>query len=123
VANLAHRQSQTPVHTFTLTFEEQEFNEGPVARQVAEAIGTVHQEVLLTESRFLEGIKAAAASLDQPTFDGLNSYFVSRAVREAGITVALTGTGGERVIWRIIRALYDCNGCCGLWQSGAASRQ
>ena len=97
VANLAVQQSSEPVHTFTLTFEEEEFNEGPIARRVADAIGTAHHEVLLTQSRFLAGIDEASASLDQPTFDGLNSYFVSRAVRDAGITVALTGTGGDEL--------------------------
>jgi asparagine synthase (glutamine-hydrolysing) len=97
VANLAQRQSGEPVHTFTLTFEEPAYDEGPHARRVAEAIGSRHQEVMLTESRFLEGFEKATGSLDQPTFDGINSYFVSRAVREAGITVALTGTGGDEL--------------------------
>jgi len=39
----------------------------------------------------------ALGSLDQPTVDGLNTYFVSRAVREAGLTVALAGTGGDEL--------------------------
>jgi asparagine synthase (glutamine-hydrolysing) len=39
----------------------------------------------------------ALAAIDQPTFDGINTYFVSRAVREAGITVALAGTGGDEL--------------------------
>ncbi len=97
VANLAQRQSGEPVHTFTLTFEEEAYDEGPHARAVAKAIGSRHQEVMLTEGRFLEGFEKATGSLDQPTFDGINSYFVSRAVREAGITVALAGTGGDEL--------------------------
>ena len=36
-------------------------------------------------------------SIDQPTFDAINSYFVSRAVRQAGITVALSGAGGDEL--------------------------
>ena len=47
VANLAQKNSKTPVNTFTLAFEEQEYNEGIVARRIAEAIGTRHQEVVL----------------------------------------------------------------------------
>jgi asparagine synthase (glutamine-hydrolysing) len=97
VANLAQRQSGEPVHTFTLTFEEKAYDEGPHARRVADAIGSRHQEVMLSEARFLAAFKEATATLDQPTFDGINSYFVSRAVREAGITVALAGTGGDEL--------------------------
>jgi asparagine synthase (glutamine-hydrolysing) len=95
IANLAQRAAKTPIHTFTLTFEEQEFNEGPIARQIAAAIGTQHHEVVLSERRFVERLEAALDSLDQPTFDGLNAYYMSHAIRAAGFTVALSGTGGD----------------------------
>ena len=97
VANLAQRTSGTPIHTFTLAFEEAEYNEGPDARRIAAAIGTQHQEVVLTEQRFVGHLDAALDSLDQPTFDGLNSYYMSQAIREAGFTVALVGTGGDEL--------------------------
>lgn len=97
MANLAQRSSKTPIHTFTLAFEEQELNEGPIARQIAAAIGTQHHEVVLTEGHFVENLERALDSLDQPTFDGLNSYFMSEAIRHAGFTVALSGTGGDEL--------------------------
>jgi asparagine synthase (glutamine-hydrolysing) len=97
MANLAQRAAQSPIHTFTLAFEEQELNEGPIARRIAAAIGTQHHEVLLTEGRFVENLGAALDSLDQPTFDGLNAYYMSHAIRTAGFTVALSGTGGDEL--------------------------
>jgi asparagine synthase (glutamine-hydrolysing) len=97
VANLAQRAVQGPVHTFTLAFEEDEFNEGPVARRIAAAIGTQHHEVVLTEQSFVDNLEAALDSLDQPTFDGLNAYYISRGIRAAGFTVALSGSGGDEL--------------------------
>ncbi len=97
MANLAQRAAQSPVHTFTLAFEEQELNEGPIARQIAKAIGTEHHEVVLTEQHFVENLERALDSLDQPTFDGLNAYYMSQAIRAAGFTVALSGTGGDEL--------------------------
>jgi asparagine synthase (glutamine-hydrolysing) len=97
MANLAQRAAQSPIHTFTLAFEEQELNEGPVAKRIAAAIGTQHHEVVLTEGRFVENLEAALDSLDQPTFDGLNAYYMSHAIRAAGFTVALSGTGGDEL--------------------------
>jgi asparagine synthase (glutamine-hydrolysing) len=97
VANLAQRAAKSPIHTFTLAFEEQELNEGPIAKQIAAAIGTEHHEVVLTESGFVGNLEAALDSLDQPTFDGLNAYYISRAIRAAGFTVALSGTGGDEL--------------------------
>jgi asparagine synthase (glutamine-hydrolysing) len=64
---------------------------------VATALGTEHQEVRLTGDSFRGGLEQALDSLDQPTFDAINTYFVSKAVREAGLTVALAGTGGDEL--------------------------
>ncbi len=97
MANLAQRAAEGPIHTFTLAFEEQELNEGPIARRIAAAIGTQHHEVVLTERRFVENLEGALDSLDQPTFDGLNAYYMSHAIRAAGFTVALSGTGGDEL--------------------------
>jgi asparagine synthase (glutamine-hydrolysing) len=97
IANLARRAAKSPIHTFTLAFEEKELNEGPIARQIAAAIGTEHHEVVLTEASFIDNLKTALDSLDQPTFDGLNAYYMSHAVRSAGFTVALSGTGGDEL--------------------------
>jgi len=97
VANLAQRANRSPIHTFTLAFEEQELNEGPIARRVASAIGTEHHEVVLTEGEFVGNLERALDSLDQPTIDGYNAFYISRAIRQAGFTVALSGTGGDEL--------------------------
>ncbi|MBV9559047.1 MAG: asparagine synthase (glutamine-hydrolyzing) [Bradyrhizobium sp.] len=97
IANLAQRATGSPIHTFTLSFEEQELDEGPIAKRIAAAIGTQHHEVMLTQQHFVGSLEAALDSLDQPTFDGLNSYYMSHAIRAAGFTVALSGTGGDEL--------------------------
>ena len=97
VANLAQKAAGGRVNTFTLNFDEAEFSEGEIARRVAQAIGTQHQELLLTEAHFMARLEAALDSLDQPTFDALNSYYMSHAVREAGFKVALVGSGGDEL--------------------------
>ncbi len=97
VAALAQRASDSPVTTFNIRFEESAFDESPYARTIAEVLGTAHREVTLSESTFAAELERALASIDQPTFDALNTYFVSRAVREAGLTVALAGTGGDEL--------------------------
>src|SRR6185503_15339629 len=97
VANLAQRVNTAPVHTFTLAFEEDAYNEGTYARRIAAAIGTEHREILLTQDEFASALDRGIETIDQPTFDGLNSYYISKAVREAGLTVALVGTGGDEL--------------------------
>ena len=97
VTALAVRAGGKRVQTFHVGFDESGFDESAYARQVANALGTEHVELRLTQERFRGDLRTALASLDQPTFDGINTYFVSRLVREAGFTVALAGTGGDEL--------------------------
>ena len=117
LANLAQRASKERVHTFTMAFEEKERNEGEFSKRIAKAIGTEHQEFLLTERYFMEHLDCALDSLDQPTFDGLNSYFMSHAVKDAGFKVALVGSGGDELFggytsFRDLPLLHRCAHLC-----------
>jgi asparagine synthase (glutamine-hydrolysing) len=97
VTALAARASTTRIRTFTIAFDEADFDESPYARRVAALLGTDHHELRLTESVFGAGLDAALEGIDQPTFDGINTYFVSKVVKDAGITVAMAGTGGDEL--------------------------
>src|SRR5262245_59299346 len=97
VAALATRVGTSKIRTFNVAFDEAEYDESSHARRVAQALGTEHHEIRLSQARFRELLEPALGSLDQPTFDGINTYFVSRAVREAGMTVALSGAGGDEL--------------------------
>jgi asparagine synthase (glutamine-hydrolysing) len=97
VAALASEVAPGAVHTFTIGFDVAAYDESRYALQVAEAIGSRHTRVVLTEQAFQEQLPDALAAIDQPTFDGINTYFVSRAARQGGMTVALAGTGGDEL--------------------------
>jgi asparagine synthase (glutamine-hydrolysing) len=97
VAALAVRTSSSKIATFNISFDEAAFDESRYARAVSSALGTEYNEVRLTQASFREGLGDALDSIDQPTFDAINTFFVSRAVRRAGITVALAGTGGDEL--------------------------
>lgn len=96
VAALARHQKSDLV-TLTVVFPEQEFSEAALARRTAQRLGTKHQEVLLTGQELLARLDEALTSLDQPSIDGFNTYFVSWAARQVGLTVALSGLGGDEV--------------------------
>jgi asparagine synthase (glutamine-hydrolysing) len=97
VAALASQVQPEAIHTFTIGFEEPGFDESRFAAAVARAIRSHHTDVTLRERDFLDQLPDALASIDQPTFDAINTYFVSRAARSAGMTVALAGTGGDEL--------------------------
>jgi asparagine synthase (glutamine-hydrolysing) len=96
VVGLMREAGQTP-RTFCVGFSENTFDETRFARRVADRFGTEHTEILLREDDLLEQLPDALKAMDQPTGDGINTYVVARAVREAGITVALSGLGGDEL--------------------------
>lgn len=96
IASLAAR-AQPGIHSFTVAFPEQEFNEAPLARRVAEHCGTHHEEVPLSGSDMLARLEEALGALDQPSMDGINTYIVSWAARQVGLKVALSGLGGDEL--------------------------
>jgi asparagine synthase (glutamine-hydrolysing) len=86
-----------PADTFSVVFGDPEFCEADHSNGVAREFGCRHHQIDLTESKLLEEIPRALASMDQPTVDGVNTYIVSRATKQAGITVALSGLGGDEL--------------------------
>jgi asparagine synthase (glutamine-hydrolysing) len=96
LAALAARE-RAGVHALTIVFPEQEFSEAAIARRTAERLGARHRELLLSGEQLLDHLDHAAGALDQPTMDGINSYFVSWAARQAGLKVALSGLGGDEI--------------------------
>jgi asparagine synthase (glutamine-hydrolysing) len=96
IVALASR-AQPGLHTFTVIFSEQEFSEAEPARATAKQFGTQHEELMLNGDEMLQHLDEAVSSLDQPSMDGINTFFVSWAARKAGLKVALSGLGGDEV--------------------------
>jgi asparagine synthase (glutamine-hydrolysing) len=96
IAALAGR-AQNGIQSFTLTFPDTSYDEGALARLVAQRTRTQHTEIPLQGDDMLARLDEAIAALDQPTMDGINSYFVSWAAREVGLKVALSGLGGDEL--------------------------
>jgi asparagine synthase (glutamine-hydrolysing) len=88
---------QSDLHTLTVVFPEQRFSESRISRETAKRFKTNHQEILLAPDTLVAQLDDGVKSLDQPTMDGLNTYFVSRAARRGGLKVALSGLGSDEI--------------------------
>lgn len=97
IAAMLARQSEQKLATFTLGFGEAGFAEQDLARETAQFLGTDHHEFQLTGAEVSNSLPSILARMDQPTGDGINTYFVSRLAAEAGIKVVLSGLGGDEI--------------------------
>lgn len=83
--------------TFSIVFREAEFSEAQYSRIVASQFHTDHHEISVSQNDVLSSIPDALGAMDLPTMDGVNTFFVSREARKAGVKVALSGLGGDEV--------------------------
>lgn len=100
VVALAKESGASDLQTMTLRFEEyrgRDNDEAPLASLVAREYGVRHTIRDLTLHDFRGELPRIFAAMDQPTVDGLNSYFISKAAAEMGLKVALSGTGGDEL--------------------------
>ena len=96
IVALAARE-RAGICSFTLSFPRTAYDEAPLARSVAKHCGTTHREIPLEGDAVASRLDEAVAALDQPSMNGINTYFVSWAAREAGLRVTLSGLGGDEL--------------------------
>ncbi|HYA61794.1 MAG TPA: asparagine synthase (glutamine-hydrolyzing) [Candidatus Sulfotelmatobacter sp.] len=96
LVSILSRGGVTP-STFSIVFREAEFSEAQHSRAVARKFHTDHHEISVSQADALAAIPDALRAMDLPTMDGVNTYFVSREARRAGVKVALSGLGGDEV--------------------------
>lgn len=97
---LTRELSDAPVHTLTLAFNEYqgtELDEAPLAAQVARRYGSEHHTRRVSQKEFAADLDAIFTAMDQPTIDGINTWFVAKAAHETGMKVALSGLGGDEL--------------------------
>lgn len=93
----AAKQLGRQLQTFTVGFREGAGDERKMARALAAKIGAEHHELEIGESDCISWVQEAVQYMDLPSVDGINTYIVAKAVRKAGIKVALSGLGGDEL--------------------------
>ena len=96
LVSILSRGGVTP-STFSIVFREAEFSEAEHSRAIAQHFRTDHHEIVVSQQDVLAALPQALQAMDLPTMDGVNTFFVARETRAAGVKVALSGLGGDEV--------------------------
>ena len=98
VSLLAAGSSDATLHTLSLYFEEDEFSEKKYQDLVLEKINCNNDQYLLKESEFHAYLPQIISSMDQPSCDGINTWFISKSARDNGLKAVLSGIGGDELL-------------------------
>lgn len=111
IVGIMSRLTARKVETFNVSFDESEFSESVYAKKVAALFNTQHHEIKLKPLDFLEQLPEALLATDHPSGDGLNTYMVSKATKNAGVTMALSGLGGDELFagYDVFKRMYEIN--------------
>lgn len=97
---LASESQGQQLNTVTLGFREYrgtEKDEVPLAESAAHSYGAIQHSVWVEKSDFRSELERLLGAMDQPSIDGVNTYFVSKAAVSSGLKVALSGVGGDEI--------------------------
>jgi asparagine synthase (glutamine-hydrolysing) len=97
VVALARRVAGGEIKSFSVRFQEEEFNEAVYAEKVARRYGADHHSILVGEDEIISWLPGALGAMDQPSIDGVTTYIISRAAAGGGLKVALSGLGGDEL--------------------------
>ena len=101
ITGIANELSKKPIESITLGFNEfkgKNIDEVPGASEIAKILGVNHHIILASLSDIEDELPAFFSAMDQPTIDGLNTWFVSKAASQAGLKVVLSGLGGDEFL-------------------------
>ncbi|TRX70559.1 asparagine synthase (glutamine-hydrolyzing) [Carboxylicivirga sp. M1479] len=124
VGAMAH-SSNRQVKTFNISFAEKEFSEAKYAAHIAQIHQTDHTEINLSPNDFLNELPNALNAIDHPSGDGPNTWMVSKVTREAGVTMALSGLGGDELFagYAIFNRMAKLDKNQSLWKLPKSLRQ
>jgi asparagine synthase (glutamine-hydrolysing) len=97
IAGLMSKASGNVLKTFSIGFEEDDFSEADSAEATAKFLGSIHHTHILTGDEVAADIDRFLDACDQPTGDGVNTYYASKIAQEGGVKVALSGLGGDEL--------------------------
>jgi asparagine synthase (glutamine-hydrolysing) len=97
VSLLANSNQQTKLNTLSLFFEEAQFSEKKYQDILLEQMQCKRNQHLLKEEEFHQHLPEIIAAMDQPSCDGINTWFISKYAKDNGLKAVLSGIGSDEL--------------------------
>jgi asparagine synthase (glutamine-hydrolysing) len=85
------------LQTLSIVFDEEKFSEKKYQEIIIKKTGANHRTFTVTKEQFLDALPDVMEATDQPSTDGINSYFICKYAKETGLTAVLSGLGADEL--------------------------
>jgi asparagine synthase (glutamine-hydrolysing) len=92
-------QYKSDLQTLSLVFNDKGLNEEYFQDLVADKYSTNHTKLLIDKNIFLSTVDDFLNLMEQPTIDGLNTYFISKVAKGSNLKSVLSGIGGDEIFY------------------------
>ena len=97
ISAMAAKLRKKPVTTLSIYFDEKDYSEKKYQDLVIKKIKSNHKSIKVTKEDFLKDLDSAFEAMDQPTIDGINTYFIAKSAKETGLKAVLSGLGADEI--------------------------
>lgn len=97
IVSLMRQIGHEKIKTISVTFPGSKLDEAKYSNIASKKYNTDHFEYRLTEDEVINDLDKIFDAMDQPTVDGVNTYFVSKAAHSFGLKVVMSGLGGDEL--------------------------
>lgn len=94
---IASRTQKENLHTLSIVFHEKQYSEERFQQLIIDKTKAKHQSFLVTKDIFNVQLEDAMEAMDQPTLDGINTYFISMYAKAYGLKAVLSGLGADEL--------------------------
>ncbi len=85
------------LHTLSIVFEDEKYSEKYYQDLIIQQTKAHHQSYVVTEQNFFDSLPDILQAMDQPSSDGINSYFICKYAKELGLKAVLSGLGADEL--------------------------
>jgi asparagine synthase (glutamine-hydrolysing) len=97
LATVASQKIGENLHSLSIYFEDEKFSEKKYQDEVIKKIKGKHTSILLTETEFTKNFESILNDMDMPSCDGINTWFISKYAKQAGLKAVLSGIGADEL--------------------------
>lgn len=97
LAILAQQQNSSPIETISIYFDDEKYSEKEYQELIIKQTGVKHHLYKITKQEFLDSWDDIYKSLDQPSTDAINTYFICKYAKQIGLKVVLSGLGADEI--------------------------